>query len=108
MSDPTTPPTSAYAWRIDRDHLAETGGDVHDDAGTTGPHNAPETMLDALTDADGTPFRMYDDDGILYYSGRIIDPAGAHDFAPLEDFGTPNAGATEIHYQNPAGEWKAI
>jgi hypothetical protein len=38
-------------------------------------------------------FRMYDDDGLLYYSGKSSEYAT---FDPLDDYGAPNAGC----YQN--------
>jgi len=40
-------------------------------------------------------FRMFDDGGELYYEGFSIDNSS---FDPLDDFGAPNAGATEIKY----------
>lgn len=43
-------------------------------------------------------FKMFDDDGELYYSGLARKNA---DFDPLDDFGTPNAGCTEIRFYNP-------
>jgi hypothetical protein len=49
----------------------------------------------------GRAFAMYDDDGELYYRGRIwtaAEPGTEADFGPLDDFGTPNAGCTEIRY----------
>jgi len=42
-------------------------------------------------------FRMFDDDGELYYEGYSIDNSS---FDPMDDFGTPNAGVTEIKYVN--------
>jgi len=39
-------------------------------------------------------FKMYDDDDILYYSGR----SSSKSFRPLDEFGMPNAGATRIDY----------
>jgi hypothetical protein len=40
---------------------------------------------------------MKDDDGITYYEGEIY---GDYDgFEPLDDFGTPNAGAVSIWYK---------
>lgn len=39
-------------------------------------------------------FKMYDDDGELYYEGRCSSKS----FEPLDCFGMPNAGATEIRY----------
>lgn len=44
------------------------------------------------------PFQLLDDDGEIYYSGLAKPQA---DFDPLDDFGTPNAGCTEIQYLNP-------
>lgn len=109
----------AYAWIIDRDHLAEAelrnGGKAEDNAkGTIGPRDAPDWACDVLQRAGGhnaalaalrangatvRRFKMYDDDGELYYTGRLIsddvyDDAGR----PLDDYGTPNAGAVSIRY----------
>ena len=42
-------------------------------------------------------FKIYDDDGELYLFGYSTDDS---DFAPLDDFGMPSYGATEIRYQN--------
>ncbi len=49
-------------------------------------------------------FRMYDDDGELYYEGlsSVKDV-----FQPLDDFGTPNAGCTEIKYLTD-GKWETL
>ena len=45
----------------------------------------------------GTHFKIYDDDGELYYSGYSTDDSS---FSPLLDFAQPYAGATEIRYRN--------
>jgi hypothetical protein len=52
---------------------------------------------DGWTDTLEAPhkFRMFDDDGNLYYEGKSNEQS----FAPLDRFGSPNAGATEIHYE---------
>ena len=42
-------------------------------------------------------FKIYDDDGELYLSGKSTDDS---DFGPLDDFGMPSYGATEIRYKN--------
>jgi len=44
-------------------------------------------------------FKMYDDDGVLYYNGLSSDKDSEGAFSPLDDFGTPNAGCTEIRYK---------
>lgn len=97
---------STYAWIIDTDHLAEEGaepGSFCDNAATVaGPYDAPATLLAELEAGEGIPFRMRDSDGELYYTGRLV-PASMADseegFGPLDDFGTPNAGATTIEYK---------
>jgi len=47
--------------------------------------------------AETFAFRMLDDDGEVYYEGKSTV---ADSFAPLDDFGMPNAGCTEIQYRN--------
>ena len=74
-----------------------------DNAATiTGLSSAPDELLAKLKDGDGMEFRMGDDDGELYYSGRFV-PADLSDgdegFGPLDDFGRPNAGAVTIKYK---------
>lgn len=116
-----------YAWIIDRDHLSGPGGEfanpADDEAGVTGPSDAPERLLERLQlrSKPGQTFRLYDDDGILYYTGRVLfaepgvtietaDERAA--FGPLWDFGTPNAGAVELRYfgTNRKGErgWQTL
>lgn len=105
-----------YAWIIDKDHLHEPGKSVHSsDEGRMGPLNASGRLvsrLQAMPAGKSTSniftFKMYDDDNILYYSGRIIVDAttppaiislmGLRCPAPLDDFGTPKSGAVAIRY----------
>lgn len=108
----TARPAAQYAWRITTDHLWEPGDLVDDEAGTTGPSDAPEDLLAQLEAGKGTTFKMYDDDGELYYTGRILhaveNPDADADFGPLWDFGTPNAGCTEIRYRDKIGAWVTL
>lgn len=94
-----------YAWIIDTDHLAD--GPEYDDTGVMGPRQAPDAMTDALRNREPVPnaetftFRMYDDDGTLYYTGRMATTEGDTEracYGPLGDFGMPNAGAVLIEY----------
>lgn len=50
-------------------------------------------------------FRLLDDDGIVYYEGVSTVAAS---FAPLDDYGKPNDGCTEIQYRNAAGKWETL
>lgn len=99
---------SDYAWIITRDHLAEEFGDMENEVGITGPRAAPDDLL-ALVKADqGHVFYLYDDDGIKYYTGRLITSGDMDDedhcYAPLRDFGMPNAGCTEVRWHGHK-EW---
>jgi hypothetical protein len=105
--------TSTYAWIITKDHLAEPGagpGSLAENAATVaGPRDAPEEMLARLRAGDGEPFRLYDDDEELYYDGLFLGDSESEDgFGPLDDFGTPNAGATEIRYRRAGGKWETL
>lgn len=56
-------------------------------------------------------FRMLDDDGQVYYEGYMV-PFEDHDdnsdgFEPLDDFGMPNSGCTELQYWDKTG-WTTL
>jgi hypothetical protein len=101
-----------YGWVITKDHLypeAEEG--VYSGPGVMGPWNiAPQVERKLGTPGQRFIFRMYDDDGELYYTGYGAVPDGVEpgdeDFAfgPLDDYGTPNAGAVTIKWQGHP-EW---
>jgi hypothetical protein len=91
---------SDYAWIVTQDHLDDKKVEV------IGPSNASPEQIEELKAGAGETFKMYDDDGELYYTGRIIgDYCG---FEPLDDYGEPNAGATEIKYKNDKDEWETL
>lgn len=52
-------------------------------------------------------FRMLDDDGEVYYLGQSNDADSEAAFAPLDDYGMPNAGCTEIQYLRN-GRWETL
>ena len=95
-----------YAWIITKDHIArETEVSA---VGTIGPSTVTRTQEIELRDGKGTAFRMRDDDGELYYEGKLVgDPTLYDGFGPLDDFGKPNAGCTSIEYREH-GAWKAL
>ena len=106
--------TATYAWIIDKDHLADEDaapGSLADNAATiTGPSTAPDELLAKLAAGEGDQFRMFDDDGELNYTGRLISTEGSDSedgFGPLDDFGPPNAGATYIRYLT-GGKWVTL
>ena len=107
-----------YGWIISHDHVAPNP--TESDAGTVGPSNIDpeiEKRLKArisgdfdkvmLADQNGTmtKFKMLDADGNLYYVGYID---GEYDLTePLDDFGTPNAGAIYLQALEKDGSWSS-
>jgi len=86
-------------WEITEDHINVGEDDKYNRKGVQGPRGF----------VDGIPmpfkFKMFDDDGELYYEGVCSE----EDHAPLDDFGMPDAGATEIHYLNTeSGEYEQL
>lgn len=100
-------PRTGYAWLITADHISDIEEGYASAAGTIGPRGC---SLDAAA-IQGLPhetFRMFDDDGELYYEGLLVGDRTSEDgFAPLEDFGTPNAGCTRIDYR-VNGRWEPL
>lgn len=50
------------------------------------------------------PFRLLDDDGNLMYEGRAKEEL----LSPLDEYGEPNAGCTQIQYRDRHNEWVTI
>lgn len=99
---------SGYAWIITKDHLADDDPETFkSNVGVTGPADADPAHLSLLAKGKGRTFYMYDDDGECYYTGRCVwTPMPAYvewEFAPLDDFGLPNAGCTQIKWHGNGG-----
>ena len=113
---------SDYAWIITEDHISDPsdvpGMGARTRIGLEGPSDAPEELLVRLRRGEGYKFRMRDDDRNLYYAGRFLDinvadeAGGENAFGPLDDFGTPDAGAVTIEYWEPYngahGKWSIL
>ncbi len=98
---------SSYAWVITKDHLYDPEDGLPSRVGTQGPSDATEQQLAKA--AQGRKWRVLDDDGIVYYEGRIWteEPGSELDFGPLWDFGAPDAGAVIIQYRQ-GGKWVTL
>lgn len=96
----------SYGWKIIKDHLTGPGGEFYtgedgDEAGTIGPRDITPEHERLLMEGWGRTFQMYDDDGVLYYTGLLYTDDYDDEeacYGPLGDFGAPNAGCTEIRY----------
>lgn len=81
------------------------------DMGAMGPKNYIGRLVELGKTKDdieediirrGKPFRMYDDEGGLCYTGYYVPHhADVLEFEPLHCFGMPKGGCTEIHYKDP-------
>lgn len=109
-------PRIQYGWVIDEDKLDD---DFRSNGvGIMGPRDLDPELRRRLDHGVGARFRLRDDDDEVYYVGRIVWTGNTTDvdsfpeevaFAPLDDYGTPNAGCTSIEYFHPASHtWLAI
>ena len=110
---------SDYAWIITKDHLSDGPHDQWNEKGVVGPWHtklSDDAVSFSLKSAElarnyerSNTFRMYDDDGELYYTGTLYwdggEPTEDQTYGPLGDFGMPNAGAVVIRY-NGHPEWE--
>ena len=96
-----------YHWTITKDHIMDPEHD-RDEAGIVGPCCATFTAEQIAEHPKALEFRLYDDDGELYYTGFYLGPDYETQFAPLDDFGMPNSGCTSIHYRNADGVFEAL
>ena len=71
-------------------------------AGTQGPRTGVLTAEEIASHPDRIRFRLRDDDRITYYEGWLV---GTDPFAPLDDFGEPGAGCTEVQLKE-GDEWE--
>lgn len=101
--------TRPYVWLITDDSVAAPG--ERNDESTAGPAHVSDDLEKAIR-MNHVPsgfiraiFRLYDDDGMFYYRGRMLyadelDGTDEQVFAPLAEFGRPNAGCTRIAWND--------
>jgi hypothetical protein len=128
--------TEPYGWIITRDrsheineaHRAAGREALDDDApetGTIGPRSIPVAIEARLKAGEGVPFRLLDEgdlddcndneygavaeghpDYSVVFEGRLIDPSGEWETAPLDDFGAYRA--IGIQYRDSHGTWRYL
>lgn len=111
------------AWIITKDLIAEEedrkaypeGGRNAYAVNLIGPRNASSRDIARLKAGEGIRFRLLDDDREVYYEGRRLEESdasvgyrGEDELAPLDNFGTPNAGCVIQQELNKEGKWEAI
>lgn len=94
-------------WIVCVDHI-----DSNKAVGVCGGASISQEQFDLLREGqsqDITLFRLYDDDDILYYEGRMVIGDEGNGFEPLDDFGEPNAGCTRVDLFNDVKrEWELL
>ena len=97
--------TTPYCWVIIEDAVAGYDGAEPSAVGKSGPgHAVAEDVTEALT--AGRFFRLADEQGRELAIGRLYDPSGQNELAPLDDFGRHDLGALNIEFRAD-GDWQA-
>jgi hypothetical protein len=97
--------TTPYCWVITEDAVAGYDGAKPSAVGKSGPAQAvAEDVIEALT--TGRFFRLAGEGGAGLAIGRLYDPSGQNELAPLDDFGREQLGALTIEFR-AEGDWRA-
>jgi hypothetical protein len=97
--------TTPYCWVITEDEVAGYDGAAPSVVGKSGPGQAvAHDVTEALT--AGRFFRLVDRTGRGLAIGRLYDPSGQNELAPLDDFGRADLGALNIEFRAEGG-WRA-
>ena len=88
-------------WKITKDNLWEEDSSLRLEL----PNRAGIQSRDFEESKATEKFRMRDGDGVICYEG-IADKKA--EFDPLDDFGTPDSGCTEIQYLKENGRWETL
>jgi hypothetical protein len=97
--------TTPYCWVITEDAVAGYDGAEPTAVGKSGPDEAvAEDVAEALT--AGRFFRLVDGKGQELAVGRLYDPSGENELAPLDDFGRKDLGALNVEFRTEGG-WEA-
>jgi hypothetical protein len=97
--------TTPCCWVITEDAVAGYDGAQPSAVGKSGPVQAVAgDITEALT--AGRFFRLVDGKGRELAVGRLYDPSGQNELAPLDDFGRQNLGALNIEFR-AEGTWRA-
>lgn len=96
--------TTPYCWVITEDAVAGYDGAAPSAVGKSGPDRAvADDIAEALN--TGRFFRLVDGKGRELAIGRLYDPSGQNELAPLDDFGRQSLGALHIEFR-AEGNWQ--
>ena len=96
--------TTPYCWVITEDAVAGYDGASPSAVGKSGPGRAVAgDITEALS--TGRFFRLVDGKGRELAVGRLYDPSGQNELAPLDDFGRQSLGALDIEFRSER-DWR--
>ena len=87
--------THSYYWEITMDRLADRSAPEGTNENAVGI-NSGDPHIANRAGIKRSRFEMLDGDNNSYYKGWIYHWNGEEQFTPLDEFGTPNAGAVTI------------
>jgi hypothetical protein len=96
----------AYRWVIQKDFVNTNAVGIQGGGFDIGNYEFPATSERfRMLDGDGEPYY----EGLLYFDQKEEDRNPEVWFAPIDDFGEPNAGCTSIEYwNNKYRKWELI
>jgi hypothetical protein len=97
--------TTPYCWVITEDAVAGYDGAAPSAVGKSGPDQAVAGDVTEALSA-GRFFRLVDGRGRELAIGRLYDPSGENELAPLDNFGRRDLGALNIEFRAD-GDWQA-
>jgi hypothetical protein len=97
--------TTPYCWVITEDAVAGYDGAAPSAVGKSGPEQAVAGDVTEALNA-GRFFRLVDGRGRELAIGRLYDPSGENELAPLDNFGRRDLGALNIEFRAD-GDWQA-
>ncbi len=97
--------TTPYCWVITEDAVAGYDGAAPSSVGKSGPDQAVASDVTEALNA-GRFFRLVDGRGRELAIGRLYDPSGENELAPLDNFGRRGLGALNIEFRSD-GDWQA-
>lgn len=101
-------PLKGYAWKI-----TKINTDILD-AKQQGVWNWVDLMLDVQSPdevdwSSAELFKVFDDDGVWYATGKYVGPDDETLFSPLDDWARPSLGCTNMKLRNrETGKYEAL
>lgn len=90
-------------WIITKDHISEAGQ-------TSAVGTRHRNLKPGEEDKCTIPFKLFDDDGILYYEGLMTAKSAdsMQVFSPLHGWAMPDSGCTEIQVPDKDGNFRRV